>query len=71
MNPRGLVTSPTVEVGNFVRGARSAIRARLKMAQHTSVLTFYDPLGTERPKLGWRTDGSPLLRVEWREIPLG
>ena len=69
---RGLVTSPTVEAREFgVRDGRGVIRARLEMEQFAPCLTFYDPLGKERLKLGLRTDGSPLLRVEQREIPLG
>ena len=69
---RGLVTSPTVEGREFVvRDDQGLIRARLKMEQYAPCLTFYDPLGKERLKIGLRTDGSPLLRVEQREIPLG
>ncbi len=68
---RGLVTSQTVEAGEFVvRDERGVIRARLEMEQYTPCLTFYDPLGTERLKIGLRTDGSPMLRVEEREVPL-
>jgi len=69
---RGLVTSPTVEAKEFVvRDDHGVIRARLEMEQYAPCLTFYDPLGKERLKIGLRTDGSPLLRVEQREIPLG
>jgi len=69
---RGLVTSPTVEAREFlVRDEHGVIRARLEMEQFAPCLTFYDPTGKERLKIGLRTDGSPLLRVEQREIPLG
>jgi len=69
---RGLVTTPTVEAREFVvRDDHGVIRARLEMEQYAPCLTFYDPLGTERLKLGLRTDSSPLLRVEQQEMPLG
>ena len=69
---RGLVTSPTVEAKEFVvRDDHGVIRARLEMEQYAPCLTFYDPLGKERLKIGLRTDSSPMLRVDEREIPLG
>jgi len=69
---RGLVTSPTVEAREFVvRDDHGVLRARLEMEQYAPCLTFYDPLGEERLKIGLRTDSSPLLRVEQREISLG
>jgi len=69
---RGLVTSPTVEAKEFVvRDDHGEIRARLEMEQHAPCLTVYDPLRKERLKVGLRTDSSPMLRVEQREIPLG
>ena len=69
---RGLVTSPTVEAKAFVvRDDRGEIRARLEMEQYAPCLTFYDPIGKERLKIGLRTDSSPLFRVEQREISLG
>jgi hypothetical protein len=69
---RGLVTNPTVEAKEFVvRDERGVIRARLEMEQYAPCLTFYDPVGRERLKVGLRTDSSPLLRVEQRETPLG
>jgi hypothetical protein len=69
---RALVTSLIVDAREFVvRDYRGVIRARLEMEQHAPSLTFYDPGGKERLKVGLRTDGSPLLRVEQREISLG
>ena len=69
---RGLVESQTVEAMEFVvKDDRAVIRARLEMAQYAPCLTFYDPAGTERLKIGLRTDSSPVLRVAQREIPLG
>ncbi len=69
---RGLVTNQTVEAGELVvRDARGVIRARLEIEAPAPCVTFYDPLGTERRKIGVRTDRSPLLCVEQREGPLG
>ncbi len=69
---RGLVTSHTVEAREFVvRDERGVIRARLEMEAHAPCVTFYDPLGVERLRIGLRTDSTPLLRVEQREVPLG
>ena len=69
---RELVTSQTVEAKEFVvKDDRGHFRARLEMAQYAPCLTFYDPAGTERLKIGLRTDSSPVVRVEEREIPLG
>jgi hypothetical protein len=66
----GLVTSQAVEAGEFVvRDERREIRAQLEMQQYAPCLTFYDRLGKERLKIGLRTDGSPFLLVEGREIP--
>ena len=53
-----------------VKDDRAQIRARLEMAQYAPCLTFYDPAGKERLKIGLRTDSSPMLHVEGREIPL-
>ncbi len=41
------------------------------MQQYAPSLTFYDRAGTERLKIGLRTDGSPFFQVEQREILLG
>ncbi len=69
---RGLMTSQTVEAREFVvRDERGVIRARLEMEAHAPSVTFYDSLGVERLKIGLRTDSTPMLRVERREIPLG
>ena len=68
----GLVASPTVVAREFVvRDVRGMIRARLEMQQFAPSLTFFGPAGKERLMVGLRLDGSPLLRVEPREIPLG
>ena len=68
---RGLLTSQTVEAKEFVvKDDRAVIRARLEMAQYAPCLTFYDNAGTERLKIGLRTDSSPMLHVEGREIRL-
>ena len=68
---RGLVESQTVEAKEFVvKDDRASPRARLEMAQYAPCLTFYDPAGKERLKIGLRTDGSPMLQVEGREIRL-
>ncbi len=68
---RGLVTSQTVEAKEFVvKDDRAQIRARLEMAQCAPCLTFYDPAGKERLRIGLRTDSSPILQVEGREIRL-
>ncbi len=57
---RGLVTSQTVEAKEFVvRDDRAVIQARLEMAQYAPCLTFYDPAGKERLKIGLRADSSP------------
>ncbi len=55
----------------MVKDDRAVIRARLKMEQYAPCLTFDDPAGKERLKIGLRTDSSPLIRVERRDIPLG
>ncbi len=69
---RGLVASPSVEAHEFlVRDERGVIRARLEMEAHAPCVTFYDPLGVERLKIGLRADSTPLLRVERREMSLG
>jgi hypothetical protein len=68
---RGLVESQTVEAKEFVvKDDRAVVRARLEMEQYAPCLTFYDPSGTERLKIGLRTDSSPFFFVEDREIPL-
>jgi hypothetical protein len=68
---RGLVTSQTVEAKQFVvRDDRGEIRARLEMQEYAPCLTFYDRAGQERLKIGLRTDSSPVVQVEQREIPL-
>jgi hypothetical protein len=67
---RGLVTSQTVEARRFVvRDKRGVVRAQLEMQQFAPALTFYDPEGKERLKVGLRLNSSPLLRVDQREIP--
>jgi hypothetical protein len=54
---RGLVTSQTVEAKEFVvNDDRGHVRARFEMK--------------ERLKIGLRTDSSPVVQVEQREIPL-
>ncbi len=69
---RGLVASPTVEAREFVvRDKRGLIRARLELEAHAPCVTFYDSLGVERLKIGLRTDSTPMLCVEQREMPLG
>jgi hypothetical protein len=66
------MTSQTVEAKEFVvRDDRGEIRARLEMQGYRPHLTFYDRLGKERLRIGLRTDGSPMLQVEQREISLG
>ncbi len=69
---RGLVTNQTVEVRGFVvKDDRGEIRARLEMQEYAPCLTFYDRAGQERLKIGLRTDNSPVVQVEQREIPIG
>jgi hypothetical protein len=69
---RALVTSQTVEAKEFVvKDGRGEIRARLEMEEYAPCLTFYDPAGKERLKIGLRTDSSPVIQVERRDIPLG
>ncbi len=69
---RALMESQTVDAKEFVvRDDRGEIRARLEMQEYAPSLTFYDWLGKERLRVGLRTDGSPLLRVDQREISLG
>ncbi len=69
---RGLVTSQTVEAKEFVvKDDRALVRARLEMEEYAPCLTFYDPAGQERLKIGLRTDSSPLIQIERRDIPLG
>jgi len=69
---RGLVESQTVEATEFVvKDERGHVRARLEMQEYAPCLTFYDPAGKERLKIGLRTDSSPVVRVAQREIPLG
>ena len=69
---RGLVTSQTVEAKEFVvKDDRGEVCARLEMQEYAPCLTFYDRAGTARLKIGLRTDSSPLLQVEGREILLG
>ncbi len=59
------MTNQTVEAGELVvRDERGVIRAQLGMEAHAPCVTFYNPLGTERLKIGLRMDSSPLLRVE-------
>ena len=68
---RALVTSQKVEAREFVvQDERGEIRARLEMQEYAPRLTFYDRLGKERLRIGLRTDGSPSLQVEGREVPL-
>ncbi|HWT81458.1 MAG TPA: hypothetical protein VN648_21910 [Candidatus Methylomirabilis sp.] len=68
----GLVTSQTVEARAFVvMDERGEVCARLEMQEYAPCLTFYDRAGTARLKIGLRTDSSPLLQVEGREILLG
>ncbi len=40
------------------------------MQEYAPCLTFYDRAGKERLKIGLRTDISPVVQVEQREIPL-
>ncbi len=69
---RALMESQTVDAKEFVvRDDRGEIRARLEMQEYAPSLTFYDWLGKEWLRVGLRTDGSPLLRVDQREISLG
>ncbi len=69
---RGLTTNQTVEARDFVlKDDRARIRARLEIQEYSPRLTFYDTLGQERLQLGLWVDGSPSIRVEGREIPLG
>ncbi len=69
---RGLLTSQTVEAKEFVvNDDRGHVRARFEMQEYAPCLTFYDPAGTERLKIGLRTDSSPLIQIERRDIPLG
>ncbi len=69
---RGLVASQTVEAKEFVvNDDRAHVRARFEMQEYAPCLTFYDPAGTERLKIGLRADSSPLIQVEERDIPLG
>ena len=66
------MTSQTVEAKEFVvKDVRGEIRARLEMQQYAPCVTFYDPAGKERLKIGLRTDSSPVVQVEQREMPLG
>ncbi len=68
---RALVTSPRVEARDFVvKDERGEVRARLEMQEYAPRLTFYDRLGTERLRIGLRTDGTPAAWVEGREIRL-
>ena len=68
---RALVTSPTVEAREFLlRDERGEIRARLEMHDYAPSLTFYDRVGTERLRIGLRSDGTPAMQVGRREIPL-
>ena len=69
---RGLVESQVVEAKEFVvNDDRGHVRARFEMQEYAPCLTFYDPVGTERLKIGLRTDSSPLFQIERRDIPLG
>ncbi len=69
---RALVTSQTVEAKEFVaKDDRGEVCARLEVQEYAPCLTFYDRAGQERLKIGLRTDGSPLIQVERRDIPLG
>ncbi len=66
------MTSQTVEAKEFVvPDDHGEIRARLEMQAYAPCLTFYDGAGQERLKIGLRTDSSPLIQVERRDIPLG
>ncbi len=49
---------------------RREIRAQLAVQEYTSCLSFYNRAGKERLKIGLRTDSSPLIQVEKRDIPL-
>ncbi len=69
---RGLLMSQTPDAREFVvHDEQGEIRARLEMQEYAPCLTFYDPAGTERLKIGLRTDSSPLFQIERRDIPLG
>ncbi len=69
---RALMESQTVEAKEFiVRDDRGGIRARFEMQQYAPCLTFYDTAGKERLKIGLRADGSPLIQIERRDLPLG
>ena len=50
---------------------RGRIRARLEMQEYSPCLTFYDRVGTERLRVGLRSDGTPAMWEEGRESPLG
>jgi hypothetical protein len=68
---RGLVTSQTVEAKEYVvKDARGEVWARFEMQQYAPCLVFYDRSGKERLKIGPRTDGTPAMWVEGREISL-
>ncbi len=67
----GLMASQTVEAREFVvEDARGEVWARLEMQEYAPCLVFFDRSGKERLKIGLRTDGSPILQVEGREIRL-
>ena len=69
---RGLGTTHTVEARAFVvRDERGVSQTRHEMEQYAPSLTLDGPLGNERLWVSWRTDSSPRLRVEQRELPLG
>ncbi|HXZ44901.1 MAG TPA: PilZ domain-containing protein [archaeon] len=69
---RALMESQTVDAKEYiVRDDRGQIRARLEMEKYAPSLTFYDPAGKERLKIGLRTDSSAFFQVEQREILLG
>ena len=49
----------------------TGVRARLEMREYSPCLVFYDGVGEERLSVGLQTDGSPSIRADGREIPLG
>ncbi len=68
---RALVTSRKVEAREFVvQDERGEIRARLDIDAHAPHVIFYDRLGKERLRIGLRPDGSPLIQIGERELPL-
>jgi hypothetical protein len=69
---RRLIEGGSLEAKEFVvRDDRGEIRAaRLEMQGYTPHLIFYDRSGKERMKIDLRTDGTPSICAEGREISL-